>query len=57
MTIIDKIKAIYPQINNDDFSPHGTIIVQDNCDGMGPFIAKWEYPNFLQPTIDQLNEE
>jgi hypothetical protein len=56
MNIIDKIKSIYPQLSDNDFSTLGTIVVQDNCDGQGPFIAKWGHPNLLQPTIEQINE-
>jgi hypothetical protein len=54
MNIVDKIKSIYPQLSDNDFSPWGTIIVQDNCDGEGPFIAKWGHPSLTCPTEGQL---
>lgn len=56
MNIIEKIKSIYSQLSDDDFSPRGTIMVQDNSDGKGPYIAKWEYLGLKKPTIEQLEE-
>ena len=54
MNIIEKIKSIYSQLSDDDFSPRGTIMVQDNSDGKGPYIAKWEHPTLTRPTDEQL---
>jgi hypothetical protein len=52
--IIDQIKAIYPSLTDDDFRPgKGTILIQDNSDGNGPYIAQWNNPN-PQPTAEQL---
>jgi len=56
MTIIDKIKQIYPEITDKEFIlGNGCILVQDNSDGKGPYIAKWEHPTLVQPTQEQLD--
>jgi hypothetical protein len=49
----DKIKAIYPELTNADFSSLvGTIIIQN--DGKGDYIAKWEHPTLARPTDEEL---
>ena len=36
--------AAIPSLKDEDFSPMlGSILLQDDSDGQGPFIAKWEY--------------
>ena len=50
--LIDKIKTIYSSLTDEDFSPTGTIQVQD--DGQGQYIAKWEHPTLAKPTAEQL---
>jgi hypothetical protein len=52
--LYEKIKTIYPQLTNADFSPRGTIILQDDSDGKGDYIAKWEHPTLARPTAEQL---
>ena len=54
MDIVQKIKFLYPDLTDRDFSPFGTIIVQDDSDGKGPYIAKWEHPTLAKPTDEQL---
>jgi hypothetical protein len=55
MTLYDKIKTIYPSLTNADFSPiTGTIILQNDSDGRGDYIAKWEHPTLPKPTDEQL---
>lgn len=54
MTLTEKIKAIYPELNNIDFSPAGTIVLQNDSDGKGDYIAKWEHPTLPRPTEEQL---
>lgn len=56
MNIVQKIKKLYPGLMDRDFSPLGTIVVQDDCDGKGPYIAKWEHPSLEKPTDKQLGE-
>ena len=54
MTLVEKIKTIYPELNNIDFSPAGTIHLQNDSDGKGDYIAKWEHPTLARPTEEQL---
>jgi hypothetical protein len=37
------ITETYPELSNLDFGPRGSIRLQDDSDGQGPYIAKWEY--------------
>ena len=52
----EKIKKIYSDLTDDDMNPMqgGTITVQNNSDGRGDFIAKWEHPSLSMPTQSQL---
>ena len=52
MTLYDKIMAIYPQLEQQDFMT--TIRLQNDSDGRGDYIAKWEHPTLQKPTEDQL---
>ena len=55
MNLYEKIIAIYPQLQNDDFSPlRGTILLQNDSDGKGDYIAKWEHPTLAKPTDEEL---
>ncbi len=54
MNIVEKIKLIYPELTDNDFSPFGTIRIQNDLDGKGDYIAKWEHPKFSRPTDEQL---
>jgi hypothetical protein len=51
----EKLIALYPELTVADFLPTtGTIALQDNSDGNGVFIAKWEHPTLAKPTDDAL---
>ncbi len=52
MTLYDKIMAIYPQLEQQDFLT--TITLQNDSDGKGDYIAKWEHPTLPRPTDEQL---
>jgi hypothetical protein len=54
MELIDKIKQIYPELTTEDFSLRGTILLQNNSDGKGDYIAKWEHPTLPKPTDEEL---
>ena len=54
MTLYEKIKTIYPQLTDADFIPSGTIRLQNDSDGRGDYIAKWEHPTLAKPTEEQL---
>jgi hypothetical protein len=56
MSLSQKIKIIYTELTSADFDPAtGTIILQDNSDGKGVYIAKWEHPTLARPTQEQLD--
>jgi hypothetical protein len=48
----EQIKTIYTELTDEDFSPRGTIKLQN--DGNGDYIAKWEHPTLTRPTEAQL---
>ena len=52
MTLYDKIKTLYPELTDHDFMT--VITLQNNSDGKGDYIAKWEHLNFARPTEEQL---
>jgi hypothetical protein len=52
MTLYDKIMAIYPELQPQDFLD--TIRLQNDSDGKGDYIAKWEHPTLARPTDKQL---
>lgn len=55
MTLYEKIKVIYPELISADFSPSlGSITLQNDSDGRGDYIAKWEHPTLARPTDEQL---
>jgi hypothetical protein len=43
MSIYNEIIAAYPELENSDAFTNLTIMLQDDCDGEGVFIAKWDY--------------
>ena len=46
MTLVEKIKLIYPELPNEP--------IQNDSDGRGDYIAKWEHPTLPRPTDEQL---
>jgi hypothetical protein len=53
--LYEKIMTIYPELTPDDFCfPFGTILLQNDMDGRGDYIAKWEHPTLPRPTEEQL---
>jgi hypothetical protein len=53
--LYEKIKSMYPQLTDNDFHPlRGTITLQNDSDGKGDYIAKWEHPTLARPTQEQL---
>ena len=52
--LYDKIKTIYPELSDADFGFFGTIHLQNDSDGKGDYIAKWEHPTLARPTEEQL---
>jgi hypothetical protein len=52
MNLYEKIKTIYPELTNNDFMT--VIRLQNDSDGNGDYIAKWEHPTLARPTDEQL---
>jgi len=48
----DKIMALYPSLTQQDFMT--VIILQNDSDGKGDYIAKWEHPTLARPTDEEL---
>jgi len=54
--LYQKIKEIYTQLSDSDFDlVKGTILLQNDSDGKGDYIAKWEHPTLARPTEQQLD--
>ncbi len=52
MNLYDKIISLYPELQPQDFLT--TIQLQNDSDGKGDYIAKWEHPTLPRPTQEQL---
>lgn len=52
MTLFDKIMALYPELTQQDFMT--VIMLQNDSDGRGDYIAKWEHPTLARPTDEEL---
>jgi hypothetical protein len=52
--LYDKIKSIYPQLEDKDFFT--VITLQNDSDGKGDYIAKWDHPTLPRPTDAQLGK-
>jgi hypothetical protein len=48
----DKIMKLYPSLTPQDFLT--VITLQNDSDGRGDYIAKWEHPEFARPTDEEL---
>jgi hypothetical protein len=53
MNLYEKIMALYPSLTQQDFLT--VITLQNDSDGRGDYISKWEHPALKQPTEAQLN--
>ena len=55
MTLHEKIMALYPSLTIKDCIPStGTVLLQNDSDGKGDYIAKWEHPTLARPTDEEL---
>ena len=52
MNLYEKIKQIYPQLEDNDFLK--TIILQNDSDGKGDYIKSWDHPTLAKPTDAEL---
>lgn len=48
----EKIMVLYPSLTQQDFMT--VIILQNDSDGKGDYIAKWEHPTLAKPTDEEL---
>ena len=56
MTLYEKIIKLYPDLSIQDFNIRGTILIQNDSDGRGDYIIKWDHPTLAKPTQEQLDE-
>jgi len=54
MSLYEKIITLHPELTQVDFSPVGTIRLQNDSDGRGDYIAEWGHPTLARPTDEQL---
>jgi hypothetical protein len=52
MNLYEKIMALYPSLTQQDFLT--VITLQNDSDGNGDYIAKWEHPTLAKPTDEEL---
>ena len=52
MILYEKVIALYPELTDKDFMT--VITLQNDSDGRGDYIAKWEHPTLPRPTEEQL---
>jgi hypothetical protein len=50
--LYNKIKQLYSDLTDNDFLT--VITLQNNSDGKGDYIAKWEHPTLAKPTDEEL---
>ena len=50
-----KIKKVHASLSDDDLRNDDYIVLQNNSDGRGDFIAKWKHPTLAKPTQSQLD--
>ena len=53
MILPEKIRNFYTEITDFEFDRY--IVVQNDSDGRGDYIAKWEHPTLTRPTQEQLD--
>jgi len=53
MSLYEKIIALYPELKDYNFA-FGDIRLQNDSDGRGDYIAKWDHPTLAKPTDEQL---
>lgn len=53
MTLYERVMVLYPSLTQEDFLT--VIILQNDSDGKGDYIAKWDHPTFAKPSDSELN--
>jgi hypothetical protein len=50
MSLYQQTRDYYPQLTDADFSPDtGTILLQNDSDGLGDYIKAWNHPTLPHP--------
>jgi len=49
MTIYEQVMTLYPELTQQDFMT--VITLQNDSDGKGDYIAKWEHPTLPRPNF------
>jgi hypothetical protein len=52
MNLYEKVIKLYPQLTDNDFMT--VIRLQNDSDGKGDYIAKWDHPTLAKPTEEEL---
>lgn len=55
MNLYQKIITIYPALTPNDFFPNGGILLQNDLDNEGDYIAQWEHLIYACPTQAELD--
>ena len=50
--LYEKIKTLYPTLSDVEFNQY--VMLQNDSDGKGDYIAKWEHPTLAKPTDEEL---
>jgi hypothetical protein len=53
--LMTKIKNVHASLSDDDLRNDDYIILQNNSDGRGDYIAKWKHPTLAKPTQSELD--
>lgn len=53
MSLYEKIMALYPSLTSQNFID-GLVVLQNDSNGKGDYIAKWEHPTLARPTDEEL---
>jgi hypothetical protein len=43
MDLFKTITTVYPELTENDFGNFGSIVLQDDADGEGAYLASWTY--------------
>jgi len=55
MPLYDKIIEIYPELKDTpEVFANGTIVLQNDSDDKGDYLAKWDHKTLEKPTDEQL---
>ena len=54
MTLYEKIVKLYPELANYDFAM-ADIVLQNDSDGKGDYIKKWNHPTLTKPTQEEID--